>query len=122
MEPILGFENLTPLEDAKQLCEYGIKQGSFVSVTTNMQVYVTTQHRSKVPMMITLYAAVSSLKLVIRTRLDIPLHEQILSCAGEELDHSKPLGSYAQIVRNSEIMVTRNGGKYISYVYERNVT
>ena len=111
LNPILGFDNFTMLEDKKTLREYGISHGSLVTVTTNLPVFVTTSHRSKVPMMVTLYATVSSLKLVIRTRLDVPVNEQTLICGGEQLDGSIALGRYPQVSRNCEILVSRTVGE-----------
>ncbi|CAE6527535.1 unnamed protein product [Rhizoctonia solani] len=92
-------------DDTKQLQAYGIIDQSIITMTTNVQVYVTTPARAKVPMRITLYAGVSSLKLLIYTRLDIPIHEQILMCAGEELVDGTQLGSYPQVSHNSQIVV-----------------
>lgn len=119
IDPILGFEDVASLEDHKTLPEYDIGPGSLVSVTANLPVFITTPNRSKVPMMITLYATVSSLKLVIRTRLDIPVHEQTLTCRGEQLDDSRPLGRYPQISRNCEIVVSRSGGEpFLTYCHD----
>ncbi|KAF8597617.1 hypothetical protein BDV93DRAFT_527291 [Ceratobasidium sp. AG-I] len=109
--PILGFDDFASLEDDKTLGDYGISHGSSVTVTSNLPVFITTANRPKVPMMITLYATVSSLKLVIRTRLDVPANEQTLTCEGEQLDDSKPLGRYPQISRNCEILVSRTAGQ-----------
>ncbi|KAJ1302219.1 hypothetical protein OPQ81_001043 [Rhizoctonia solani] len=92
-------------EDTKLLKEYGIVDQSIITIMTSIQVYVTTPERSKVPMGITLYARVSSLKLLIHARLDIPIHQQILMCSGEELADGTQLGSYPQISHNCQIIV-----------------
>ncbi|CAE6461000.1 unnamed protein product [Rhizoctonia solani] len=92
-------------DDTKPLQEYGIIDQSIITIMTSAQVNVTTPKRSKVPMRITLYADVSSLKLLIHARLDIPVHEQILMCAGEELTDGTQLGSYPQVSHNCQIVV-----------------
>ncbi|CAE6428713.1 unnamed protein product [Rhizoctonia solani] len=92
-------------DDTKPLQEYGVINQSIITMMTSVQVYVTTPKRSKVPMRITLYADVSSLKLLIHARLDCPVHEQILMCAGEELIDGTQLGSYPQVSHNCQIVV-----------------
>ncbi|CAE6444462.1 unnamed protein product [Rhizoctonia solani] len=91
--------------DTKPLREYGVVDQSIIAMITSVQVYVTTPARSKVPMRITLYADVSSLKLLIRDRLDVPMNKQILMCAGEELVEGSQLGSYPQVAHNCQIVV-----------------
>ncbi|KDN48404.1 hypothetical protein RSAG8_02996, partial [Rhizoctonia solani AG-8 WAC10335] len=92
-------------DDTKLLQEYGVIDQSIITMMAAVQVYVTTPERSKVPMRITLYADVSSLKLLIHSRLDIPIHGQILMCAGEELVDGTQLGSYPQVSHNCQIVV-----------------
>ncbi|CAE6481516.1 unnamed protein product [Rhizoctonia solani] len=103
-------------DDTKLLKYYGIVDQSIITMITSVQVYVTTPARSKVPMRITLYAGVSSLKLLIYAQLDIQVHEQILMCAGEELVDGTQLGSYPQVCHNCQIVVdvvpaAETGGK-----------
>jgi hypothetical protein len=104
---IFSHQEIDLADDSKQLREYGITNHSIVSIATNIQVYVTTPERTKVPMRITLYARVSSLKLLIDSRLEIPVHIQIPVCAGEELDDARQLGSYHQIFHNCQILVDK---------------
>ncbi|KAG9080402.1 hypothetical protein FRC06_006633 [Ceratobasidium sp. 370] len=100
------------LEDDKTLQHYNIKAQSLVTIISNIRVYVTTPRRSKMPIMATLYAKVSSLRLVISNRADVPYPECTLTCGGEILDDSKRLDSYAQVVPECEIVVRRREGIY----------
>ncbi|CAE6462947.1 unnamed protein product [Rhizoctonia solani] len=99
------YQDIRLDDDTKPLQEYGVINQSVITMMTNIQVYVTTPKRSKVPMRITLYADVSSLKLLIHARLDCPVYEQILMCAGEELVDGTRLGSYPQVSHNCQIVV-----------------
>ncbi|ELU39993.1 RNA helicase [Rhizoctonia solani AG-1 IA] len=99
------FQDTELNDDLKQLRAYGIVDQSIITLTTVVQVYVTTQQRSRVPVRVTMYAGVSSLKLLIRSKLDVPIREQILMCAGEELVDGTRLGSYPQVSHNSHIIV-----------------
>ncbi|KAG9119741.1 hypothetical protein FRC07_005081 [Ceratobasidium sp. 392] len=100
------------LDDNKTLRDYNIQAQSLVTVLTNIRVYVTTPRRSKMPIMATLYANISSLRLVVSNRADVPYPECSLTCAGELLDDSKRLDSYPQIVPDCEIAVQRREGIY----------
>ncbi|KAG9076941.1 hypothetical protein FS749_011218 [Ceratobasidium sp. UAMH 11750] len=100
------------LEDDKPLQDYNIKAQSLVTLITNIRVYVTTPRRSKMPIMATLYANVSSLRLVVSNRADVSYLECTLTCGGEPLDDTKQLDSYAQIVPECEIVVRRREGIY----------
>ncbi|KAH7332746.1 hypothetical protein B0J17DRAFT_721901 [Rhizoctonia solani] len=101
----LHYQDVQLDDNAKLLKDYGIIDQSIVTMMTSAQVYVTTPARSKVPMRITLYAGVSSLKLLIHAQLNIPIYEQILMCAGEELVDETQLGSYPQVCHNCQIVV-----------------
>ncbi|KAG8706744.1 hypothetical protein FRC09_002243 [Ceratobasidium sp. 395] len=105
-------QGFSVLDDNKTLRDYNIKAQSLVTVLTNIRVYVTAPRRSKMPIMATLYANVSSLRLVVSNRTDVLYPECSLQCGGELLDDSKRLDSYAQIVPDCEIVVQRREGDW----------
>ncbi|KAG8704332.1 hypothetical protein FRC09_003614 [Ceratobasidium sp. 395] len=105
-------QGFSVLDDNRTLRDYNIKAQSLVTVLTNIRVYVTTSRRNKMPIMATLYANISSLRLLVSNRTDVPYPECSLQCGGELLDDSKRLDSYAQIVPDCEIVVQRREGIY----------
>ncbi|QRV81678.1 ubiquitin family protein [Ceratobasidium sp. AG-Ba] len=102
------------LDDDKTLQDYGVKAGFLITIIANIRIHVANPRR-RVSVMGTLYANVSSLRLTVSSRADIPYPNCVLSCGGELLDDSRRLDSYPQITAECEVEATQDDSAVIFF-------
>ncbi|QRV96116.1 ubiquitin family protein [Ceratobasidium sp. AG-Ba] len=108
---ITSTQGFSFLNDDKTLQDYGVKAGFVITIIANIRIHVTNPRR-RISVMATLYANVSSLRLTVSSRTDIPYSNCVLSCGGELLDDSRRLDSYPQIAAECEVEATQDDNRY----------
>lgn len=112
----LRHEQYSNLCDDKQLHEYGIRNLSVVSLSTELDVRLVIRNSYDYSVTLVTFATVRVLKLLLcakeGNRWDHP-YDQALTCAGEILDDTRKLGSYPQIVSGCNIFVNNTRGECV---------
>jgi hypothetical protein len=120
---ILDYEEYSSLEDHKQLRDYGVQNGSTISVLTEFKIYLNwnAPEKTRLSVIVTTAATVSVIRLLALEKAckdsGLNAFEQVMTCAGQVLHDSEnqcpPLGSYSQLVPGCEIYFNQLRGKRI---------
>jgi hypothetical protein len=114
---ILSCEGYSSLEDHKKLQDYGVRDGSTISVFTEFEIYLNynAPERTRVSVTVNTSARIQVIRLLALEKASrntgFNPFEQVMTCVGQVLDDYELLGFHSQIVPGCEICFNKPNSK-----------